>query len=92
MHSAQEQFSGILLTEPSVEGRRTLKSGREFLRLKFRIWPNRGQPIEGSYVQELIAELRRLDPEYQPWMIAVTYEVEKRQQLPGSVSFWRASR
>lgn len=78
MNAAHQQFAGILMTEPSSEGRQTLGSGKEILRIKFRIWPNRGQPIETSFVQELTAELRRRDPEYQPWMISVTYEVEKQ--------------
>ncbi len=81
MQAAYQQFPGILMTEPSNEGRQSLGSGKEILRLKFRIWPNRGQPIESSFVQELTAELRRTDPDYQPWMIAVTYEVEKRQRM-----------
>ena len=91
MTSAHQQFAGILLTEPSNEGRQTLKSGKEFLRLKFRIWPNRGQPIETNFVQELTAELRQHDPEYQPWMIAVTYEVEKREQVLAQTGLWRRS-
>ncbi len=78
MKAAHEQFAGILITEPSNEGRQILGSGREILRIKFRIWPNRGQPIESSFVQELTAELKRRDPDYQAWMISVTYEVEKR--------------
>lgn len=82
MQAAYQQFPGILMTEPSDEGRIALGSGKEILRLKFRIWPNRGQPIETSYVQELTAALRRADPDYQPWMIAVTYEIEKRQAAP----------
>ncbi len=90
MKAAQEQFPGILMTEPSSEGRQRLSSGKEFLRLKFRIWPNRGAPIESSYVQELIAELRRQDPEYQPWMIAVTYEVEQRRQAVRTGLSWSA--
>lgn len=80
MESFYQQFPGIQMTEPSNEGRLRLGSDKEILRLKFRIWPNRGQPIETTYVQELTAALRRTDPDYQPWMIAVTYEVEKRQQ------------
>jgi small conductance mechanosensitive channel len=92
MHAVQEQFSGILMTEPSVEGRQKLRSGKEYLRIKFRIWPNRGQPIEGSFVQELTAELRHQDPEYQPWMIAVTYEIEKRPQSIKAGSFWQVPR
>ncbi len=78
MRSAQEQFPGILMTEPSSEGRLTFSSGKEIVRIKFRIWPNRGQPIESSYVQEVVAEMKKLDPDYQPWMVPVTYEVEKR--------------
>ena len=80
MEAAYQQFPGILMTEPSNEGRMCFGPEKEIVRLKFRIWPNRGQPIETTYVQELTAALRRTDPDYQPWMIAVTYEVEKRQQ------------
>lgn len=76
MRSMTEQFAGILMTNPSPEGRFTLESGKEILRIKFRIWPNRGQPIETTFVQELTAEMRRSDPEFQPWMIATFYEVE----------------
>ena len=79
MRAVHEQFAGILMTEPSNEGRIRLTSGKEILRLKFRIWPNRGQPIETSFVQELLAILQQQYPDYQPWMIAVTYEVEKRR-------------
>ena len=91
MWSAQQQFAGILMTEPSNEGRQTLDSGKEFLRIKFRIWPNRGQPIETSYVQELIAELKGRDPDYQPWMISVTYEVEKQAQPARQGKLWSLS-
>lgn len=73
-----EQFAGILMTEPSREGRLQLASGKEILRVKFRIWPNRGQPIETTFVEELAAELRLADPNYQRWMIAISYEVEKK--------------
>lgn len=92
MKAAHEQFAGILMTEPSDEGRRTFSSGKEVLRIKFRIWPNRGQPIETSFVQELTAELKRRDPEYQPWMISVTYEVEKQLQSPKQNLLWPLSR
>ena len=88
MKAAREQFAGILMTEPSNEGRLKLSSGKEFLRIKFRIWPNRGQPIETSFVQELTAEVKRRDPEYQPWMISVTYEVEKQAQAARQGLLW----
>ena len=78
MRGFYDQFPGILLTEPSVEGRFTTATDKEYLRVKFRIWPNRGQPIETTFVKELIAELKAIEPAYQDWMIAVFYEVEEK--------------
>lgn len=92
MKATHEQYAGILMTEPSNEGRLVLGSGKEILRIKFRIWPNRGQPIENSFVQELTAELKHRDPDYQPWMISVTYEVEKRTQPDRQNLLWPLSR
>ena len=83
MSNVYEQFPGILITEPSVEGRLRFASGKEILRLKFRIWPNRGQPIETVYVQESISRLQEIDGTFKPWMIAVTYEVEQKQHPLG---------
>lgn len=88
MTAFHEQFPGILLTPPSIDGRRRLTSGKEILRLKFRIWPNRGGPIETIFVQELVASLKREDEEYQPWMVAVTYEVEARSVKPKASLLW----
>lgn len=88
MSAACEQFAGILMTVPSSEGRMVLGSGKEILRIKFRIWPNRGQPIETVFVQELLADCRRRDPDYQAWMISVTYEVEKQVQRQRKSLLW----
>jgi hypothetical protein len=87
MHSTQQQFPGIMMTEPSNEGRIKLKAGKEILRIKYGIWPDRGEPIETTYLQELIAELSARDPDYKSWMVAITYEVEERKGLP--VVAWR---
>ena len=78
MQNVHGQFPGILITEPSVEGRLQLKSGKTILRIKFRIWPNRGQPIETAYVQELTSQLQEIDGTFKPWMIAVSYEAEQK--------------
>lgn len=83
-----QQFPGILITPPSIEGRQRVASGREFLRLKFRIWPNRGGPIETVFVQELVATLTRDNEDYRPWMVAVTYEVEARRAQPQPALLW----
>lgn len=78
MSSFAREFPGLCAREPAIVGRQRLDSGKEFLRLKFRIWPNRGGPIETTFRQELEAELARENADYKPWMIAVTYEIEAR--------------
>jgi small conductance mechanosensitive channel len=91
MDSVNEQFGGILIRPPSSEGRITLNGGKEFLRIKFRIWPDRGQAIETTYLQELLAEIRRIDADYQPWMIAISYEAEKKLARPKPGWPWRST-
>ncbi len=89
MELVQQQFPGILMTPPSREGRIVFDAGKEILRIKFRIWPNREKPIETFYFQELIAEITKLDPDYKPWMVAISYEVEKRKPRPTQAWPWR---
>jgi small conductance mechanosensitive channel len=90
--NVQQQFSGIFIRPPSNEGRITFGPGKEILRIKFRIWPNRGQPIEGTFSQELLAELTQIDPDYRPWMLAISYEVEKRVDRPARTWLWQPNR
>jgi small conductance mechanosensitive channel len=78
MKSFAHEFPGLCAREPAIVGRQRLDSGKEFLRLKFRIWPNRGGPIETTFRQELEAELVRENADYRQWMISVTYEIEAR--------------
>lgn len=73
-----EQFPGIFIFPPSIEGRLRTAAGHEFVRIKFRIWPNRGGPIETSFKQSLLQVLKTIDANYQDWMIAIHYEVEKK--------------
>ena len=70
-----EQFPGVLLAPPSVEGRVKTISGKEFLRVEFRTWPGRGTPVETALKQEIPFALKALDPTYQDWMVSVNYEV-----------------
>jgi hypothetical protein len=76
MQDFHQQFPALLVTAPTVDGRRSLSSGKEILRLLFPIWPNRGAAIENTLQQELVATLRRDSAEYAPWMIVVSYEIE----------------
>lgn len=79
--STFEQFPGILLTPPDYEGIQQTSIGRKFLRVKFRIWPGRGGPIENNFKQEIIQALKQIDDKYEDWMVAINYEVEKKESI-----------
>lgn len=72
-----KQFPGILVTSVSIEGVIKTAPEKEIFRIKFRIWPGRGTPIETSFKQELIQQFKLIDSSYSDWMISVNYEVEK---------------
>jgi moderate conductance mechanosensitive channel len=78
VQSTFEQLSGTFVYPPSIEGRIKTGSGKEFLRVKFRLWPGRGSPIETVFKQEVSSALKALDPNYQDWMVTVNYEVERK--------------
>lgn len=82
VNGAYEQFSGILRTPPDYEGIQVTSSGRKYLRVKFRIWPGRGSPIETVFKQEIVQALKGIDPNYMDWMVAVNYEVEQKNISP----------
>jgi len=86
MGSFGHEFPGVFAKDPEIVGLERLDSGKEFLRLKFCVWPNRGGPIETTFRQELEAALKRESPDYAPWMIAVAYEIEHRAAA-GRVGF-----
>lgn len=75
--SATEQFPGILRASPEVTGPHKTSAGKIYLRIKFRIWPGRGTPLEGVFRQDLLQAIRRTVPDYADWMVSVNYEVER---------------
>jgi small conductance mechanosensitive channel len=77
--SMYERLAGIFLSPPSIEPRITTKSGQTFLRIKFRIWPGRGGPLETTLKPEIVQTLKSLDPSYADWMVSVNYEIEQKQ-------------
>ncbi|NNL74987.1 MAG: mechanosensitive ion channel protein MscS, partial [Desulfobacterales bacterium] len=85
--AAFEQFTGIFITQPSIEGRFKTRSDKEFLRFKFRIWPGRGIVLETTLKQEIVQSLKELDPAYADWMVSVSYEVEKKSTPIGAKPF-----
>ena len=78
VESTREQFPGILMTPPSIEDRYQTSSGKEFLRVKFRIWPGQGGPLEAGFKREVVESLKTIDSTYSDWMVVLTYEVEKK--------------
>jgi small conductance mechanosensitive channel len=82
--AAFEQYTGIFITPPSTEGRFKTRSGKEFLRIKFRIWPGRGTVLETTLKQEIVQTLKEIESAYADWMVSVNYEVEKKSAAIGT--------
>ena len=55
----------------------TSEPGREILRIIYKIWPGRGGPIETSYKNEILHQIKKFDPGFLDWMVSVNYEIEK---------------
>lgn len=89
MKLVHQQFPRICITEPSSEGRIMFDAGKDILRIKFRIWPAREKPIETTFYQQLVAEITRIDKEYQPWMVSISYEVEKAAVQKNQAWLWK---
>jgi small conductance mechanosensitive channel len=85
--AAYDQYPGLFITEPSVEGRIKTRTGKEFVRFKFRIWPGRGAVLETALKQEIVQSLKTLAPDYADWMVTVSYEVEKKSISLASKKF-----
>ena len=43
--------------------------------LWFRLWPGQAALVESVFRQLVLAEMRKLDPDYADWMVTVTYRV-----------------
>lgn len=78
-HALPDQFPGIMILPPSIERKINTSEDKKIIRTKFRIWPNRGAPIETTFKQELLVKLKELDKNYQDWMISVNYEIERKK-------------
>ena len=74
-----DRFPGIHIKPPSIEGKYRSVSEKEFLKIKFRIWPGQGTILENSFKRELIEALKIIDPRYADWMLVLNYEVEKKK-------------
>jgi len=75
--NVSEQHPGILLAPPSIEGIRKTSRNKEYLRLKLRIWPGRGVPLETIFKTELVRALQEVEPTFTDWMVTVFFETER---------------
>lgn len=77
--SVYEKYPNILRGGPLKEKIVKTSAGKEYKRIIFRIWPGRGAPIESTFKQELIQDLKTVDPNYADWMVSINYEIEKER-------------
>lgn len=75
--SVKEQFPSVFRAPIEIEGVRTTSSGKQFLRVKFRIWPGRGSIIETTFRQDLIAKHKSELPNAPDLLVAINYEVDQ---------------
>lgn len=83
--AAYEQYPGILLLPPVVEGRLEPRAGVPLLRIEFRVWPGQGAIVEGPVRAAMLHVLKQIDPAYADWMASVHYRSEPRnphERLP----------
>lgn len=72
-----QQFPGILRDQVEICPVEVTASGRQFVRIKFRIWPGRSATVEQAYRNEILASMKLLDPDYADWMLAINNEVSE---------------
>ena len=69
-----EQFSAIILSEPSVARVDPLSGGSGcYFRVHFKIWPGQGSLIETTFRQRAVNSMKAFDPNYADWQVPVTY-------------------
>ena len=73
-----EEYPGILRDVPEIIEPQTTPAGRIYTRVKFRIWPGRGAPIENAYKSEIVAVFKKIEPDYEPWMVSINNEIGER--------------
>ena len=83
-----DQFPGIMRGRPELSAREQTQSGRVFVRIKFRIWPGRIEPIKDAFKTEIVATLKLLNPDYADWMVSINSEVS---EAPAAIEPFRSS-
>lgn len=87
--SVMEQFPGIFRAPAEITGSHRTTAGKEYLRVKFRIWPGRGGPLESSLRPNLLQAIKKIEPDYADWMVSINYEIETWRPPRRAGSRWR---
>lgn len=73
-----EQHSAIILGPVEFIGPVGVEAGGwRFTRVMFRLWPGQGALIENGFRQRAVSVLKQRFPQYENWMVAVTYRVRR---------------
>jgi hypothetical protein len=80
--SAYEQYPGILLLPPTLEGRAQTRAGYRYMRIEFRIWPGQAAVLEKTVAGGIVHSMKELDPNYADWMVTVHYRSESPSRDP----------
>jgi small-conductance mechanosensitive channel len=76
VESTAQQYPAISIYPPSLEGRFKTTAGTRYLRVKFRLWPGRGDLLETVFKQELIERMKAVNPSFAEWMVSVSWKIE----------------
>jgi small conductance mechanosensitive channel len=82
-NAAFEQYPGIVLLAPESEGVFQTRSGAEYVRTKFKIWPGQGAVLETATKSGIAQKMRSFEPTYADWMITVHYRAEPLGESTG---------
>ena len=83
-----DEFPGIMRGKPELSAPEQTQSGRVFIRVKFRIWPGRIDPIKEAFKTEIVATLKLLNPDYADWMVSINNEIS---EAPAAIEPFRSS-
>lgn len=79
VQASYEQYPGILLLPPNVEGPHPTGGDYSYLRIKFRIWPGQVALLENALKAAITQSLKQMDEHYGDWMVTVHYRAEPPQ-------------
>jgi len=67
------QFGAIILAEPVFGKIHSTPGDWNYLRVQFKIWPGQNAIIENTFMNQMVAAMKKFDPNYANWQIVVTY-------------------